>query len=325
MIITRTPFRISFAGGGTDLRDFYQVEPGAVVSTAIDKYMYIVVNKRFDKTTRVSYSRTEIVDDVAELKHPIVREALKLVGIEGGIEIVSIADIPAGTGLGSSGSFTVGLLNALYAYKGILKSAEELAQEASQIEIDILGDPIGKQDQYAAAYGGLRFIQFNPDESTFVEMIMYNKDFSDELERNLLLFYTGNTREARGILSEQRSNIKSGQALDILKKMRDLAIELKEHLNNGSKPHIVGEFLHQGWMLKKQVAGSISNSEIDEYYERALGAGALGGKILGAGGGGFLLLYCPEDKQSRLREVLGELPLTKFSFEPEGSKIIYII
>lgn len=325
MIITRTPFRISFVGGGTDLRDFYRGEPGAVVATAIGKYMYIVVNKRFDDTIRVSYSKTEIVNDVEELQHPIVREALKLVGIDRGIEIVSIADFPAGTGLGSSGSFTVGLLNALYAYKEILKPAEELAQDASKIEVDMLGEPVGKQDQYMATYGGLRFIQFNPDESTFVEMIMYSKDFSDELRRNRLLFYTGNPREARDILGEQKSNIRNGSALDSLKKMRDLAIELKEHLNNSCKPGILGEFLHQGWILKKQLAKSISSSEIDEYYEKALRAGALGGKILGAGGGGFLLLCCPEEKQPQLREVLSQLPVTDFSFEPEGSKVIYII
>ena len=325
MIITRTPFRISFVGGGTDLRDFYQIEPGAVVTTAINKYMYIVVNERFDDTIRVSYSRTEIVKDVNELQHPIVREAMRLVGLDGGIEVVSIADIPAGTGLGSSGSFTVGLLNALYAYKGILKSAEELAQDASRIEVDILGEPVGKQDQYIAAYGGIRFIQFNPDESTFVEMIMCGKDFIDELRRNLLLLYTVNTHKAGDILSEQRSNIRSGDALDSLKKMRDMAVELKEHLNNSSNPDILGEFLHRGWTLKRQLAKSISSREIDKYYDAALRAGALGGKILGAGGGGFLLLYCPEEKQPRLREVLNQLPVTEFSFEPEGSKIIYII
>jgi D-glycero-alpha-D-manno-heptose-7-phosphate kinase len=325
MIITRTPFRISFVGGGTDFRDFYRNEPGAVVSAAINKYMYIVVNKRFDSTIRVCYSKTEIVNRVEELQHPIIREAMKLVGLDGGIEIMSIADVPAGTGLGSSGSFTVGLLNALYAYKGSLKSAEELAQDASRIEMDILGEPIGKQDQYAAAYGGLRYIQFNPDESTFVQMIMCPRDFTEQLRRNLLLFYTGNTRAARDVLSEQRSNIRSGKTVSHLKKMRSLAVELKDHLNNSSNPDFLGEFLHKGWMLKKQLSVNISSSEIDTYYEKALSAGALGGKIVGAGGGGFLLLYCPEEKHPRLREALEPLPVTEFSFEPEGSKIIYII
>lgn len=321
MIITRTPFRISFVGGGTDLPDFYRVEPGAVVSTAINKYMYIVVNKRFDDTTRVSYSKTEIVKDVEEIQHPIAREALKLVGVAKGIEIVSIADIPAGTGLGSSSSFTVGLLNALHAYNGSLKSAEELAREACHIEIDILREPIGKQDQYIAAYGGLRYIQFNLDETVFTEPIMYAQESKDELNRNLLLFYTGDTREARSILGHQKANTK----MEPLKGMRDLAFELRNYLNSNSSPDILGEFLHKGWLLKKQLASSISNNKIDEYYKKALNAGALGGKVLGAGGGGFLLLYCPGERQSKVREALSDLTLTKFSFEPEGSKITYVV
>jgi len=325
MIITRTPFRVSFVGGGTDFPDFYRVEPGAVVSTAINKYMYIVVNKRFDNTIRVSYSRTEIVKDVEKIQHPIVREALKLVGITKGIEIVSIADIPAGTCLGSSSSFTVGLLNALYAYKGILKSAEELAREACCIEIDILGEPIGKQDQYIAAYGGFRYIQFNPDETVFVESIICDKENREKLNQNLFLFYTGNTREAKSILKEQKINTKKSDKVECLKQMRNLAFELRSHFNNNSEPDILGEFLHKGWMLKKQLASGISNDKIDKYYEIALKAGALGGKILGAGGGGFLLLYCPKEKQTKLQEALNDLTLTEFSLEPEGSKIIYVI
>jgi len=325
MIITRTPFRVSFGGGGTEFPDFYRVEPGAVVSTAINKYMYIVVNKRFDNTIRVSYSRTEIVKDVEKIQHPIVREALKLVGITKGIEIVSIADIPAGTCLGSSSSFTVGLLNALYAYKGILKSAEELAREACCIEIDILGEPIGKQDQYIAAYGGFRYIQFNPDETVFVESIICDKENREKLNQNLFLFYTGNTREAKSILKEQKINTKKSDKVECLKQMRNLAFELRSHFNNNSEPDILGEFLHKGWMLKKQLASGISNDKIDKYYEIALKAGALGGKILGAGGGGFLLLYCPKEKQTKLQEALNDLTLTEFSLEPEGSKIIYVI
>jgi D-glycero-alpha-D-manno-heptose-7-phosphate kinase len=200
MIITRTPFRISFAGGGTDLAAFYQRESGAVVSTAITKYMYITVNRRFDNTIRVSYARTEIAGSVEEIQHPIVKAALRLTGINGGIEIVSIADIPAGTGLGSSSSFTVGLLNALYAYQGILKSAQELAEQACHIEIDVIGEPIGKQDQYIAAYGGLCHIQFNPDESVFVNPVICGKDRKENLAKNLLLLYTGESRKANTIL-----------------------------------------------------------------------------------------------------------------------------
>ncbi len=206
MIITRTPFRISFAGGGTDLSAFYRRESGAVVSTAISKYMYITVNRRFDDTIRISYSRTEIAGSVDEIQHPIVKAALKLTGISGGIEIVSIADIPAGTGLGSSSSFTVGLLNALYAYQGILKSAQELAEEACHIEIDMVGEPIGKQDQYIAAYGGMCHIQFNPDESVFVNPVICSKKCREDMENNLLLLYTGDSRRANTILAEQSTN-----------------------------------------------------------------------------------------------------------------------
>ena len=324
MIITRTPFRISFVGGGTDLPDFYRVKPGAVVSTAINSYMYVAVNKRFTDAIRVSYySKTEMVDSVAEIQHPVVREVLKLVGITKGIEVASLADVRAGTGLGSSGTFTVGLLNALYAYQGILKSAEELAREACHIEIDILRDPIGKQDQYIAAYGGLRYIQFNPDETVATDPIILLPENREALVQNLLLLYTGDVREASSILGEQKVNTRKGNIMNALEKLRDMAIELKEQLSSNAPADIMGEFLHNGWLLKRQLASGISNKKIDSYYEKALAAGALGGKILGAGGGGFLLLYCPREKQSQVKESLGLREL-EFSFEPEGSKIIYV-
>jgi len=326
MIITRTPFRISFVGGGTDLPDFYRVEPGAVVSTAIDKYMYVIVNKRFTNAVRVSYySKTEIVDSIDEIQHPITREALRLVGLTHGIEIASIADIHAGAGLGSSSSFTVGLLNALYAYKGVLKSAEDLAREACHIEIDALGEPIGKQDQYIAAHGGFRYIQFNPDESVFTKPIIWSRERKEELLQNLLLLDTGDVREASSILREQRENIKQDDKMDSLKKLRDMASELDNMLNNDASPGIIGKFLHKGWMLKKQLARNISNDKIDEYYSKAISAGAVGGKILGAGGGGFLFLYCPKRRQQAVREALNHPRELRFSFEPEGSKIIYVV
>ncbi len=324
MIITRTPFRLSFAGGGTDLADFYRLKTGAVVSTAIDKYMYIVVNRRFDDSIRVSYSRTEIVNSVDELRHPIARECLKLVGITRGIEIVSIADIPAGAGLGSSGSFAVGLLNALYAYRGVLKSAEDLAQEACRIEIEIIGEPVGKQDQYIAAYGGFRYIQFNADETVFTEPIIWSKKNREELNRNLLLLYTGDKRQASRILKEQKENTRQADNMACLEKMRDMAFDLRERLNNKAAPDILGETMHRGWVLKKQLASRISNARLDEYYEKALGAGARGGKVSGAGGGGFLLLYCPGDRRTAVKKSLG-LKEQVFSFEPEGSKIIYVV
>ena len=325
MIITRTPFRISFVGGGTDLPEFYRLESGAVVSTAINKYMYVIVNKRFTDAIRVSYyAKTEIVDSVDEIQHPLVKEALKRVGITRGIEIASIADVHAGAGLGSSGSFTVGLLNALYAYKGELKSAEELAREACHIEIDILGEPIGKQDQYIAAYGGFRYIRFNADESVFTEPIIWSLGNKEELVQNLLLLHTGDVREASSILREQKEKTHPSDKMDCLKKLRDMASELKDRLNDNVSSDIFGETLHQGWVLKKQLASGVSNDKIDEYYEKAISAGALGGKVLGAGGGGFLLLYCPKQKQPQVKEALSLAEL-EFSFEPEGSKIIYVI
>ena len=326
MIITRTPFRISFAGGGTDLPDFYRRDFGAVVSTAINKYMYVIVNKRFTDAIRVSYySRTEIVVSIDEIQHPIVREALKLVGVTKGIEIASIADVHAGAGLGSSGSFTVGLLNALYAHKGVLKSAEDLARDACRIEIDILGEPAGKQDQYIAARGGFRYIQFNPDDSVFTEPIVWSKEKKDSLEQNLLMLYTGDAREARHILGEQRENIRQGSRLDSLTRLCDMAVDLKKKLNNDASPDVIGKVLHEGWRLKKQLVRVISNDRIDEAYETALKAGATGGKILGAGGGGFLLLYCPKEMQARVKQALSDWRQLEFAFEPEGSKIIYVV
>ena len=326
MIITRTPFRISFAGGGTDLREFYQSEYGAVVSTAINKYMYIIVNKRFTDAIRVSYyAKTEIVDHADDIRHPLVREALKLVGVNRGIEITSVADVHAGAGLGSSGSFTVGLLNALYAYKGTLKSAEELAREACHIEIDVLGEPVGKQDQYIAAYGGFRYFQFNSDESVAAEPIIWSMEHKEELAQNLLLLYTGDIHEASRILQEQKEKTQQPDKMVNLREMRDTALKLKDRLNDNATADIFADVLHHGWQLKKELASGISSDKIDEHYDRALTAGALGGKVLGAGGGGFLLLYCPKPKQPAVRKALNDLPVLEFSFEPEGSKIIYVV
>lgn len=322
MIISRTPFRISFAGGGTDLREFYSVEPGAVISASIDKYMYVCVNKRFDHTIRVSYSKTEIVETVDEIQHPIVRECLKFTGIDGGIEITSIADIPAGTGLGSSSSFTVGLLHALYAYKGVYVTPERLASEASHIEIEVLKEPIGKQDQYIVAYGGLQYIKFNPDETVFTDPVVCSKETKKELSSNLLMFYSGMTRKASNILTEQKKNTAS--KIEYLKKMRDTASVMKVIITGGKNINDFGRALHDGWALKKSLTGSISNGEIDSYYQNALEAGALGGKLLGAGGGGFLLFYVERHNQERVREAMKGLREVRFSFEPQGSKIIHV-
>ena len=325
MIISRTPLRISFAGGGSDLPAFYRHEPGAVVSTAINKYIYITVNKKFDNKIRASYSITEIVDSVDELKHELIREALTLVGLNGGIEITSISDIPSrGTGLGSSSTYTVGLLNALYAYTGQHVGAERLAREACQIEIERCGKPIGKQDQYIAAYGGLQHIQFNPDESVFVDPVICNPETKKKLQKRLLLLYTGLTRSAEEILREQKANTESNEEKQwALRVMTRLAQELREALCRNDLDYF-GEVLYQGWLEKKKLASKISNSRIDEWYERARQHGAIGGKITGAGGGGFLLLYAPPERHKEIVRALPELQPVPFRFEPQGSKIIYV-
>lgn len=325
MIISRTPFRISFAGGGTDLKKFYREDYGAVVSTTINKYMYITVNSLstfYNHKIRISYSKTEIIDNVDEIQHPVVREALKLVGIDRGIEITSIADIPAGTGMGSSSSFTVGLLNALYAFQGKSVSPEQLAQEACKIEINLLKEPIGKQDQYAVAYGGLNYIQFNSSEDVFVNPLVLSREIKDKFNNHLMMFYTGITRKANSILKRQNKNIDSKK--QDLKKMRELAIEIRKVLDGGEELGRVGEILHQGWLLKKELTSGISNDLIDGYYNKALEAGALGGKVLGAGGGGFILLYVSPQKQQKVREALGGLKELFFKFEYQGSTIIYV-
>lgn len=321
MIISRTPFRISFAGGGTDLKDYYELGYGAVVSMTIDKYIYITVNKRFDDTIRISYSKTEIVEDVNQIQHDIVRACLKLTGITKGVEITSIADIPAGTGLGSSSSFTVGLLNALYTYTGEQKSSEYLASKACQIEVEILGEPIGKQDQYAAAWGNINYFRFNADETVWCEPLNLSPDKINKLNKKLLLFYTGTTRSASEILLEQKQETKNKRYY--LRQMRNQAAELKQVLLNGVNDRF-GEILHEGWMLKKQLSSMISNALIEEYYTKARAAGAIGGKVLGAGGGGFLLFYCEESKQEGVREALKDLKKVDFGISKHGSRIIFI-
>ena len=322
MIISRTPFRISFAGGGTDLAVFYRTEAGGVTSSAVDKYMYITVNKRFDETIRVSYSRTEIVGTVDELEHPIVREALRVAGLTEGLEITSIADLPAGTGMGSSSAFTVGLLNALYAYAGQYAPAERLAWEACRIEIDILGEPIGKQDQYAAAYGGLNHIRFNPDESVFVDPVISARETREELGQHLLLFYTGVTRSASQILKQQKKD--TAKKREVLARMRDISKEMAKVLQSGRRLMAFGELMHEAWLLKRTVSGGITNPDVDRWYEMAREAGALGGKLLGAGGGGFLLFFVERQNRDRVRERLADLRELPFRLEPQGSKIIYV-
>lgn len=320
MIITRTPLRISFTGGGTDLPAFYKNGYGAVVSTSIDKYIYITVNKRFDDSIRVSYSQTEIVNHVDELKHDIARECLRMVGIPGGIEITSIADIPSGTGLGSSSSFAVGLLNALYTYVGERLSAGELAKRACQIEINVLGHPIGKQDQYAAAYGGVNYFTFERSGDVQREKILVSDNDLRNMNRKLMMFYTGIRRSADGILSRQSQETKN--KMEVLMFMRDQANRMRDGLvQKGFTPDFA-KMLDEAWQKKKSITSGISNPEIDELYQKAISAGAAGGKLLGAGGGGFILLYCDEPYQPAVREALGLRELD-FEISLNGSRVVY--
>ena len=322
MIMARSPFRVSFAGGGSDLRDFYSTTSGAVLSTSIDKYMYVMIHPYFHDKIRIKYSKTEDVNSIDEIEHPIVRECLRMVGIDKGVEIASIADIPAGSGLGSSSTFAVCLLHALYAYKGKFISKEDLADRACRIEIDILKEPIGKQDQYAASYGNLNYIAFNSDESVFVDPVIAEKNILERLQKRLMMFYLGNERKASDILTEQKKNMIDEVKRKNLSIMVQMAQDMKEALSK-NRLNDFGGILHEGWLLKKQLARGISNSRFDGLYDQARRAGAIGGKVLGAGGGGFFLFYCEEKYQNKLRKAI-RLRELKFSFDKEGSKIIFI-
>lgn len=325
MIISRTPLRISFVGGGSDISSFYHHTPGAVVSTAINKYVYIAVNRQFDGRIIVNYSKTEIVTKISDIENNLVREALRLTCVKGGIHITSIADVPTeGTGMGSSSSYVVGLLNALYAYQGKHVNAEKLARQACQIEIDILKKPIGKQDQYIAAYGGFQYIQFNSNESVYVDPIVCKIETKKILEKKLLLFYTGITRSADPILAKQTTNMASQKdKREIMSKMVLLAKKMQNALNKNNLD-VFGKMLHENWILKKQMAEGVSNPRIDKWYETALKNGAIGGKLLGAGGGGFFLFYAPEEKHRKIVSALPDLSCQEFSFESQGSKIIFV-
>ena len=321
MIISQTPLRISFVGGGTDLKSFYYREDGMVLSTAIDKYVYVIVKERFDDKIYINYSVKEIVDNVSQIKHQLVRESMKKVGIEKGVEITTLADIPSeGSGLGSSSTVTVGLLNALYNYVGKQVTLEQIAREACEIEIDICRKPIGKQDQYVAAYGGLNKITFHPDESVSVDKVpLFNKDLI-LLGSRLLLFFTNKTRKSDAILKKQKKT--TGDKRAILRRMKDFVPKLESSLKR-SKFTMLGKLLHENWLLKKSLVGSISNPEINKMYKSAMDAGALGGKICGAGGGGFLLIYVPKGKQDRVREALSDYRELHFMLDSFGSRIIF--
>lgn len=322
MIISRTPFRISFAGGGSDLPAFYRNYPGAVLSTSIDKYMYLAIHPFYHPgKIQLKYSKTEMVSSVREISHPIFRSALSMYKLTG-VDINSIADIPSGTGLGSSSSFTVGLLCALEAYYDRMASPEVLASRACHIEIDLLNSPIGKQDQYAAAFGGLNFIRFNQDSSVHVEKIVMNSLKKKELEENLIMVDTGDIRCANKILLEQGAAISETDKFETQKRMVSLAYDLKRTLMQ-SDINNFGHILHEGWLLKKSLIKSISSDRVELIYNMGLKAGALGGKLLGAGGGGFILFYCQKENQERFRQEMKQFRELPFTFDNSGSKLVY--
>lgn len=327
MIISKTPLRMSFFGGGTDFKTYYENSRfgyGSVISTALDMYVYITVNQRFDDKIRVVYYGNELVDSVDEVKHDIIRNALKIAGIEKGIEIVYSADIPlssAGVGLSSSSALAVGVMNALHAYKGERVSPEHLAREACHIEIDCIGQRIGIQDQFAVAYGGFRVYRFSADGSVSAEPVTCKREYIERLKENLMLYYTGQGRDSRMILTEQSETIE--QKMARLDKLVEAVERNRQSLYRGEVDQW-GVELDRAWEIKKTFAGGVSTPEIDEMYEAAKSAGALGGKILGAGGGGFMLLYAPKEKQSAVAEALRDYRQVDFQFESFGSRIIFL-
>lgn len=324
MIVSRTPLRMSFVGGGSDLPGYYRRYGGAVLSTAIDQYIYVNVNRKFDSGIRVAYSKTEEVSSVSEVEHRLVRAVMEMLEIRGGIEITTIADIPAhGTGLGSSSSFTVGLINALHTYLGLPAGAAELARASCEVEIDRCGEPIGKQDQFAAAYGGLNLIIFNPDDSVEVQPVMLSDSVRAELDSHIICFHTGLSRSASSILKHQNEQVERSETKRrALGRMVDLTFVLKEELMSGNIASL-GPILHENWELKKSLSDKVSSVEIDDFYAAARTMGATGGKLLGAGAGGFLLFFAPPERHDAIAQALSGLRRVNFRPTSEGSEIIF--
>jgi D-glycero-alpha-D-manno-heptose-7-phosphate kinase len=324
MIITRSPLRISLGGGGTDLPSYYRKHSGFLIAAAIDKYVYITLHETFVTDLIVKYSQLERVKHASELRHPIIREAMRLVGVDGPyVELTSMADIPAGTGLGSSGSFTTALLKALHTYKKHLIHPRELAEQACHIELDRLKEPIGKQDQYIAAYGGLTCFQFLPNGHVDAQPLKVDSETLYNLEDNLLLFFTGYSRAAGSILKEQdeRSRTSDKEMIDNLHFVKDLGYQSQEALEKGDL-HRFGDLMNVHWERKKQRSGGMSNADIDKWYMLAMENGALGGKLIGAGGGGFLMFYAAD--KTKLRHAMRQTGLTevRFRFDFEGTKVV---
>lgn len=321
MIVIQAPLRVSLFGGGTDFPSYFMKEGGCVLSSTIDKYIFVTIKKRFDQMLRVGYTQTEMVDNLDEIQHELIREALRKTGIKEGVEVTTMGDIPSeGSGLGSSSAVTVGALQAMHTYLGETVPSDQLAREACEIEIDILEKPIGVQDQYISAFGGLRYIEFTSCGQVIVDEVVLNSENRRRINDNFLLFFTGITRRSEDILTEQKANI--SDRLSILQEMKYLTGLARKELEAGNLDEL-GHMLHYSWTLKKRLASRISFNEIDEMYNVARDAGALGGKITGAGGGGFLLLYCPKEKQESVRSSLGTLQELPFLLEKDGSKVIF--
>ena len=324
VIITRSPFRLSLGGGGTDLPSYYSKNGGFFVSGAIDKYVHVAVNPRFEQDSiRVSYSKTEIVGDASELEHPLVREGLGMVGIGKGIEVVSVADAPAATGLGSSGSFCVGLLRALHAYLHEEKSAQFVAEEACSIAMNRLHEPSGKQDEYVAAFGGIRCYEVDRDGEVRVQSMNLSMHTQAELEANTMVFYTGITRSSSSVLSKQQEAIRNGEGAAKMDRIKEIGYKVRDALSAGDLTRF-GELMDEHWRVKRGVVSAMTNDKIDHWYSVAKANGALGGKVVGGGGGGFLMLYS-ENGRSKLREAMAKEGLVehRFHFEREGCKIIH--
>jgi D-glycero-alpha-D-manno-heptose-7-phosphate kinase len=325
MIVSRAPVRFSLGGGGTDLPAYSSQFGGYLVSAAVDKYIYVTANKRFHRDIRLAYSKTEIVSSVADIEHPLFREALRLTGIEHSIELTSVADLPANSGLGSSSAFTVALLNALHAYRREFVSSRQLAEEACTIEIDRLGEPIGKQDQYIAAFGNVTAFTFTPDGQVGVEPVPVRDEVLDELESNLLIFWSGIERPARVVLHEQGQRLRELEApvIEGMHRIKEIGHEVYRLLIAGDLDRY-GELLHQHWTHKRKLASKMTDSHLDEHYEAARRAGAIGGKLMGAGGGGFFMFYVRPADRRRVMEALtarGLRPL-RFRFDMDGARIV---
>ncbi len=323
MIVTQTPLRLSFFGGGTDFPDYYRVNGGAVLTTAIDKYVYVIAKERFDDDIYINYSIKEIVRSVDAIQHDLVREAMRMTGVDRGVEITTLADVPStGTGLGSSSAVTVGLLHTLHTYCGRLVDARTLAEQACQIELDVLDRPIGKQDQYVSAFGGLRTIDFSPDDAIGVKRIRATPATLRRLQGRILVFFTGRTRSSATILDNQQQRIE--QSRTDLDRLKACAHEARDLLVSGRLDEF-GELLDTAWRHKKALAEGVSDSAIDELYARGRAAGALGGKIAGAGGGGFLVFYVPPSRQDDVRRALHSLRELPIAFDPGGARVVFNI